>query len=427
MHPRAYLASLEPFGVRLGLDQIRAVLAALDHPERSRPAITIAGTNGKGSVTAMVERGLRAAGWHTGRYTSPHLIDLEERFAIDGLAVAPPDLDDALAEVERAARQLPAPPTYFEATTAAALLLFRRADVDVSLLEVGLGGRLDATNAVDAAAVVVTAIDLDHQELLGPTIETIAREKAAVIKANSLVVMADNPPAAAGAVRDRCRQTGATLIEARAGVELRATMIDGRARLELATPCRRYAPLTLGLRGRHQVANALTAIRMLESLDARGLFRVPEPAVRTAVEEVDWPGRLESLDVQGTAVLVDGAHNAAGATALAGFLRETFARPLPIVLGVLRDKDVEAVVAALAGAAARVVCTAPPSPRATPPEELASVVGRLAPGVPVERADSPAHAIELAGRSGEPVVVAGSLYLAGAVRALATRHHPGAR
>jgi dihydrofolate synthase/folylpolyglutamate synthase len=165
---RAYLASLEQFGVKLGLDQIRRLVDRLGHPERAFRSVHVAGTNGKGSVTAMIERGLRASGCRTGRYTSPHLVRLEERFAVDGHPVEPARLDAALDRVRLAAADLPAPPSFFEATTAAAFELFREAGVEVAVLEVGLGGRLDATNVVGAIAVVITAVDHDHQRVLGP-------------------------------------------------------------------------------------------------------------------------------------------------------------------------------------------------------------------------------------------------------------------
>jgi dihydrofolate synthase/folylpolyglutamate synthase len=414
--PRTFLASLELIGIKLGLDQIRGLVASLEHPERTYRSIAIAGTNGKGSVTAMLERGLRASGYRTGRYTSPHLVHLEERFTLDGVDVAPGALDTALTRVQQASASLPAPPSFFEATTAAALDLFRTSAVDVALLEVGLGGRLDATNVVDTVASVLTSIDFDHQQFLGDTIEAIAWEKAGVIKPGTFCVLAANRPAVQAVVARRCGEVGAELVDAATDLALSVTMHEGRARIDLRTPVRRYEQLTLGLRGRHQVQNAVTAIRALEELDRRGVFRVAEAAVRTAVEDVIWPGRLELVTVDSHAVLIDGAHNAAGAAALAAFLRETWPRPLPIVLGVLRDKDVFAVVSPLAGVASRIVCTAAPSPRAMAPADLAAVVRGLGPGVEVDACDDPRRAIAIAAEHGSPVVVAGSLYLAGEVR-----------
>jgi dihydrofolate synthase/folylpolyglutamate synthase len=415
--PRAFLTSLEQIGIKLGLDQIRGLVSALAHPERAYRSIAIAGTNGKGSVTAMLERGLRAAGYRSGRYTSPHLIELEERFTINGVDVAPAALDAVLTRVQQVSAALPAPPSFFEATTAAALDLFRASAVDVALLEVGLGGRLDATNVVDAVASVITSIDLDHQQFLGDSIDAIAWEKAGVIKPGSFCVLAANPPTVQATVARRCDQVGAELILAGSDTDVTVAMRGGRATIDLRTPTRVYEGLTLGLRGRHQVPNAIAAVRTLEELDRRGVFRVPPEAVRTAVEDVVWPGRLELATVDSHAVLIDGAHNAAGATALAAFLRETWSQSLPIVLGVLRDKDVPAVVSPLAAVASRIICTAAPSPRAMTPEDLAAVVRTHARGIDVDVCADPRDAIALAAAYGSPVVVAGSLYLAGEVRA----------
>jgi dihydrofolate synthase/folylpolyglutamate synthase len=414
--PRAFLASLEQIGIKLGLEQIHRLLTALHHPESEYPSVVVAGTNGKGSVTAMLERGLRAAGYRTGRYTSPHLVQLEERFALDGVDVGSEELDAVLARVIRACDALPAPPSFFEATTAAALELFRDAAVDIALLEVGLGGRLDATNAVDAVASVITSIDFDHQQFLGDTIEAIAWEKAGVIKPGTFCVLGANPAPVQETVARRCREVGAELIDAASDTSALIAMQNGRARVELRTPARGYEPLTLGLRGRHQVMNAVTAVRTLEELDRHGLFQIPASAIRAALEDVRWPGRLELVEIDGHPVLIDGAHNAAGATALAAFLRETWPVPLPIVLGVMRDKDVPAVAAPLVAVAARVVCTAASSPRALPAEDLAAIIRPCARDIDISACDDPRRAIAMAAESGVPVVVAGSLYLAGAVR-----------
>lgn len=415
--PRTFLASLEQIGIKLGLDQIRGLIDLLDHPERAYPSIAIAGTNGKGSVTAMIERGLRAGGYRTGRFTSPHLTDLEERFAIDGVNADPAALDRAIARVAAVSASLPAPPSFFEATTAAGLELFRSSAIDVALLEVGLGGRLDATNAVDSVASVITSVDFDHQQFLGDTIESIAHEKAGIVKPSTFCVLAGNPAPVAAVVADRCRDVGAELVYAEEGVEAASELRDGRARILLRTPVRAYGAVTMGLRGRHQIRNAIAAVRLLEEVDRRGLFRVPEDAVRAAVEDVVWPGRLELVRIDSHDVLIDGAHNAAGAAALATFLREAYTRPLPLVLGVLRDKDVPSIVAPLTAVASRIVCTAAPSSRAMCPADLAAIVEAQTPRMQIDTSETPRAAIALAATSGAPVVVAGSLYLAGAVRA----------
>jgi dihydrofolate synthase/folylpolyglutamate synthase len=414
---RAFLLSLEQIGIKLGLEQIRALLGALNRPDRSYPSVLIGGTNGKGSVAAMVERALRAAGCRTGRYTSPHLVHLEERFAIDGAPIRADTLEDAAALIETASRRLPAPPSFFEATTALALELFRREGVDIAVLEVGLGGRLDATNAVDAMAVAITAIDFDHEAWLGDTLEAIAREKAGLVKPGAFTVLADNPPAVDAVIDAACRTAGVPLLRA-ADVERRdVQLVDGHVRLTLRTPAAVYEALTLGLAGRHQVPNAATAVRLLEALSVRGIVHVPAEAIRAGLEAVVWPGRLERLQAPGIDLLIDGAHNPAGARALAAFLEEVHGRPLPMVLGVMADKRVDDILTALAPAASHVVCTAPQTPRALRPEALAAALRRVAPACSVACEEPPHEAVRSASRHGAPVVVAGSLYLAGEVRA----------
>jgi dihydrofolate synthase/folylpolyglutamate synthase len=416
MSHRDYLFSLEQIGIKLGLDQIRALVDGLGHPERAFRSIVVAGTNGKGSVTAMIERGLRAAGYRTGRYTSPHLIHIEERFAVSGEPIDATTFERAAGRVREAATRLAAPPTFFEATTALAFDVFREAGVEIAVLEVGLGGRLDATNAVDATAAVVTAIDLDHQEYLGHTIELIAAEKAAVIKPGALAILADNPPAAEAVVRARCEAVGARLVHARDGVHVTADMYQRAIRLNLTTPRDRY-DATLGLRGRHQVQNAIAAVRLLEEMTAAGLATIPAAAIRSGLEDVVWPARLEAANWRGHEVLLDGAHNPAGARALQSYLAEAYGRRLPIVMAIMREKSVDEMVAALAPSASHFVCTAPATLRAVPPSDLLVAVRRTAPGIPAEAVAGPIDALARAVGYGSPAVVAGSLYLAGEIRA----------
>jgi dihydrofolate synthase/folylpolyglutamate synthase len=414
---RAALLSLEQIGIKLGLDQIRALVDALGRPDRAFPSIVVAGTNGKGSVTAMLDRGLRAAGLRTGRYTSPHLVALEERFAIDGRDITTETFDAAARRVLAASAALPAPPSFFEATTALALDVFREARVDVAVLEVGLGGRLDATNVVSSVAVAITAVDFDHEAFLGHTIEAIAREKAGVIKPNGLVVLAPNPPAVETIVSETCEEHGARLLRAADVAVESITMDAGQAVVTMTTPRRRYDGLRLALRGRHQIDNARTAIRLLEALDETGRFAIDEAAIRTAIEDVVWPGRLELVRSAAGEILIDGAHNPAGARALAAYVLETYGRRLPLVVAIMHDKQIDTILTALAPAASCFVCTAPETPRAARPEDLALAASRVAPDLPVSTAPDPIAAIRRAAAAGSPVVVAGSLYLAGDVRA----------
>ena len=414
---RSSLFSLEQIGIKLGLEQIRALVEALGRPDRAFRSIVVAGTNGKGSVSAMLERGLRAAGYRTGRYTSPHLVELEERFAVDGQQVSKDTLDLTAERIMRAADGLPAPPTFFEATTALAFELFRDAGVELAVLEVGLGGRLDATNVVQPIAVAITAIDFDHEQFLGSTIESIAGEKAGVIKQGALVVLAENSPAAEGGVADACSAASAVLVRAAAGVHLSSATILGRTALTVTTPRGGYEELVLGLRGQHQIQNALVAIRLLEEMSAAGLVDVPSAAIRTAVEDVVWPARLELLRWRDHEVLIDGAHNPAGARALAEYVLATYARRLPMVIALMRDKKIDEAIGAFARAASAFVFTAPDTPRAARPADLLASAARVAPDVPASVSAGPIDALTRAASLGSPVVVAGSLYLAGEIRA----------
>jgi dihydrofolate synthase/folylpolyglutamate synthase len=251
MTPQQRLATREFFGIKLGLDTMRALVGALGHPERAFIPVIVAGTNGKGSVTAMVSRALGAAGVRTGRYTSPHLIHLTERFAIDEQDVDEATLDAALAEVFVAEDRLlaegglPGPATYFELTTAAALVLFRSARVQVAVLEVGLGGRHDATNVVEAPWAAITSIGMDHMAQLGDTLELIAAEKAGVIMPGAIVVSGVTAPGPAGVIEETAASRGATLIRAHDETRVQLSGPDGECEVTLATPRRAYRTVRL--------------------------------------------------------------------------------------------------------------------------------------------------------------------------------------
>jgi dihydrofolate synthase / folylpolyglutamate synthase len=412
-----YLLSLQQTGIKLGLEQIRTLDALIGHPSRSFRSIVVAGTNGKGSVTAMLERGLRDAGHRTGRFTSPHLSRLEERFAIDGLPIGSSLLEHAAGRMREAAGRMDTPPSFFEATTAVAFDLFREADIDVAVLEVGLGGRLDATNVADAEAAAITQIDFDHEAWLGNTLEQIAFEKAGVIKRGALVTLADNPGTVRDVIGQAAHAAGATIVYAPDGVVVTDLELDqGRVRCSMTTPRAAYASLTLALRGRHQLGNAVTAIRMLEELAAGGRFDVGAGSIRSAVEGAAWPGRLELIPWKHGHVLIDGAHNPAGARALADYLVEVYGRPLPMVVAVMSDKRVDEIVRALAAAASHFVFTAPPIARAAAPDDLQRRAVAVTPQVTSMAVPDPMEALERAATFGTPVVVAGSLYLAGEIR-----------
>jgi len=287
----------------------------------------------------------------------------------------------------------------------------------VAVLEVGLGGRLDATNVVQPIAVAITDVDLDPQEYLGDTLPLIASEKAGVIKPGCFVIAGSNPPEVIEVIREACTAAGAPLLRVDEVQVRDAHLIDGRARLSITTPAARYDDLVLALRGRHQIDNALTAIRLLENFATTAVRAIDASAIRAGVEDVVWPGRLESIRWRGTDVLIDGAHNPAGARALASYLIETHGSRRPMVVGIMRDKQADEIIRAIAPAASAFVFTAPRTLRATPPSELVARAAAIAPDVPATAVTDPIEALEIARTSGAPVV-AGSLYLAGEIRAV---------
>ena len=425
----AYLHSLDRFGIRLGLDAMGRVCEALGHPERRFRSLIIAGTNGKGSVSAMTESVLRTAGHRTGRYTSPHLVRIEERVAIGGRPIAAADFREAVRHVQHAIDRLLADgrltvqPTYFEVTTAAAFVAFQRAAVDVAVLEVGLGGRFDATNVVTPMAVAITSVDLDHQAQLGNTLSSIAREKAGVIKPGAVVILGERRPEVRELVRATCAERNADFVDAFART---STVVDVGAHattLSLTTPDRCYGRLALALAGRHQATNAVTAVRLLEELDRRGI-RVPPRSVADGLRDTVWPGCLQWLPLPGGHALLDGAHNPAAARAVADYLTDTQQRPLPIVFAVMRDKDTTAMVEALAPHASTIVCTAVPHARARPAHELANRVRAHCPGLHVDTERAPLAALARAFRGDTRVCATGSIYLVGHLLAHLTRPQP---
>jgi dihydrofolate synthase / folylpolyglutamate synthase len=400
-----FLLSLERFGMKFGLANIAALCDALGNPQDAFPSIIVAGTNGKGSVTAMVDTALRAAGHLSARYTSPHLHRLEERFVIDGKDVAPAALDAAAARIREAAEalvaagRLAALPTFFECTTAIAFDLFREARVDAAVLEVGLGGRLDSTNIVSPIAAAIVSIDFDHEAQLGHTLRSIAAEKAGVIKPGIPVVCGPLPAEALEVIAAACAERGATLI-----------------RTDTDALGARVAALPISLPGDHQKANAAVALGLLDAIDrdtARGLPVGPE-AMRAGLTTAVWPGRIERFTHEGCSVLLDAAHNPAGARALASYLRDAAPDGVTLVFGAMRDKAVSDMLTALAPIARSIVCVTAPSPRAASAEELAGLARGL--GLNAEAVPDPIKGVHRACGHGRLAVVAGSIFLIGPVR-----------
>jgi dihydrofolate synthase/folylpolyglutamate synthase len=415
------LLALERFGIKLGLENVSRLCGDLGHPERSFASLHVAGTNGKGSVTAMAHAALVAGGLRAARYTSPHLSALAERFVIGGEMVAPPVLDAVVEDVldradrMRAEGRLSVLPTFFEATTTVAFELFRRASIEVAVIEVGLGGRFDATNIIAPAAGAITTIGFDHQQHLGHTLEAIAFEKAGIIKPGMTVVAGGLPEVALRVVRRAAEERGARLVEAVRDVRVEGDMIDGRARITMATPHRSYGPVTLALRGEHQIANAAVATRLLEVAAERGL-ETTRDAVEHGLATADWPARLERIRLdRGRHVLLDAAHNVEGARALGSYLARWHPERPPLVVGIMRDKDVDEILSVLVPFVSAVTATAAPTARALAPGDLA-LRARAAGAVAVTADADPVRAVERALGDADTVCVAGSIFLAGAVR-----------
>lgn len=418
MDPFQYLLGLEKFGIKFGLANIQALSSALGDPHTRFTSVLIAGTNGKGSVTAMTDAALRASGLKVGRYTSPHLVRLEERFAIDGSPVETATLVGLIQDVRQtidvllAGGGLESPPTFFEVTTAIAFELFRRAGVDIAVLEVGLGGRLDSTNIVQPIATAITSIDFDHEQYLGNTLAAIAAEKAGIIRRGIPVVVGPVRMEARDVLVSMCELSGAPFVDADAGSRIQSKIEGGRTLMRIATPVRDYGWVPLGLRGDHQVPNALVAVRLLEQLERH--LPVPPAAITAGIRDVHWPGRLQMVEVPGgRRVLLDAAHNPAGASALASYLKREFPEPLPIVFGAVRDKDVSLMLKALFPAASRMVITQPDTPRAHAADELAAIARELSPRVQIDVEPDPLRALERAWSHCPVVCAAGSIFLVG--------------
>jgi dihydrofolate synthase/folylpolyglutamate synthase len=430
------LDDLARFGVHLGLDHVRRLFAAVGDPQRGLPTVVVAGTNGKGSTAALLAAMAREAGYRTGLYTSPHLVTVEERVQVDGAPVGGEVLGEAVLEVLRAAGTSrgpgDGPPTYFEALTAAALLVFRRLDVELAVLEVGLGGRLDAVNAAEPLLSVVTPVSLEHRDVLGDDLATIAGEKAGVLRGGRPAVAWGAEPEVRGALARRAGELGCELsfadddVEVLAAEPLPPAPWSGQ-RVELATPRRRYE-LTIPLAGAHQAVNLALAVRAAEELAAHGWPRLDAGAVVRGAAAVRWPGRLEVIELEPSAstgsllrrVLLDAAHNPQGAESLAAFLdlaqRLDPAPPPALLFGVLTDKDAHAMLPPLAARSGRLVLTRPPSPRARDPKDLLPLLDREA-AIHPEPTEALNHLLAHPGEA-ETLLVCGSIYLVGHARAI---------
>ena len=379
----AWLYRLQSFGIKLGLENIERLIAALHVDLGDAVVIHVAGTNGKGSVCAMVESIARLKGYRTGLFTSPHLISFRERIRVSGQMISDADVAIGLTKIRDLATEWEPHPTFFEITTALALDYFTSQKIDIVILETGLGGRLDATNAVQSAVSVITAIDLDHEKWLGNSIEEIAREKAGIIKPNTPVVCAPQPFPAEDVI-------GARAAECNAPFQL---------------VYERYGTMPIGLHGAHQKQNAAIAIAALRAAK----IDIDDAAITRGLLSVEWPARFQRWDHR---TIIDGAHNPMAARALATTWLETFGgQRTTLVLAILDDKDLRGICEALAPISQHAILPRIRSERATNPQELAKIFINL--GVPCQIGGTVGEALDKARAREAPILITGSLHFAG--------------
>jgi len=418
---RAYLEDLQKFGIKLGLDNIRTLCAAFGDPQKAFPSVHVAGTNGKGSVCAMLTGILARAGYRVGLYTSPHLVRIEERIRVDGRTIPGGDFDRLLKALKEriegllAAGTLGSPPTYFEVVTALAFLYFREKQVDLAVLETGMGGRFDATNIVTPLVSVITSISRDHPEHLGGTISKIAFEKAGIIKPHVPVVCGARNRTAYRVIKDRALAEEAPLVRV---FDQDGSLIvrKGRGRrrrfeYRLGDEVFRFSPRLAGV---HQGENAAVAIAAVRALGRVWKPIGPESVIR-GIEEARWEGRLEAVGRR-PLVLLDGAHNEAGLKALRAYIEDSVPRPVVVVFAMMKDKAVGRAARILFPVARKVVVTSLPFERAASPGEIQSRAREFRKKIVIE--PDPGKALALARKLAGPrgtVVVTGSLYLVGEI------------
>ena len=420
---RDYLGHLQHFGIKLGLENITTLLSGLGDPQHAFPSVHVAGTNGKGSVSAMLEEVLRGHGLKTGLYTSPHLVSVEERIRVGGKAIAP-DRFCALLERVRttigglmAAGRLVDHPTFFEVLTALAFLRFAEERVDVGVLEVGLGGRFDATNVVRPLVSVITTISKDHERHLGSSLRQIAFEKAGIVKPGVPVVCGVPGGVALREIRRLARERGAPFIHALGqGRTLETLRTRSGFRFCYASRQEVYAYVP-GLAGRYQGANAAVAIAVAEVLD-RTWRPFRKPVILRAIRGTRWPGRLETVSRR-PPVILDGAHNEEGAASLAAHIAEVVRRPVVLVFAAMKDKDLRAMARHLFPRARTVILTRVPYKRSAEPEEILAAAREFRDRTRLEPDVAKAVRLALEESAGRlPVVIAGSLFLVGEVKRL---------
>jgi dihydrofolate synthase/folylpolyglutamate synthase len=381
----AWLYGLQRFGIKLGLENIRRLIAEL-HVDLGRArVIHVAGTNGKGSVCAMIDSILRTQKYRTGLFTSPHLVTFRERIRVDGETISEEEVANGLTTIRDLVRDWDPHPTFFEVTSALALKHFSNAKIDAAILETGLGGRLDATSAVQSDVSVITPIDFDHQQWLGQSLREIATEKAGIIKPKIPVISA---PQASDAEKVICSRAA-----------------ECEASLQFVNDS--YQKTLVGLSGEYQKQNAALAIAALRAAK----IDIDDSSIARGLASVEWPARFQRWDDR---IVIDGAHNPAAAHILAETWRESFGdQRATLILAILSDKDLRGICEALAPITDSVLLPKIRSDRATPPDELAKVLSVITPSLPYSITDSIANALALAHAKPNPILLTGSLHFAG--------------
>lgn len=368
-----WLASLEKFGIRLGLENITKLLAALGNPQNKFPSVLIAGTNGKGSVAAMLQSILTLSGYRTGLYTSPHLVHVEERIRIGYEEISAGELSRSLSRIRTTVesllkkKKISEHPTYFEILTAATFDLFASHKIKIAVLEVGLGGRFDATNTVMPVLSIITNIEKDHTEYLGTTFEKIAFEKAGIVKECGLLLTGETKRIPLKVIGDICRKRGSYFINALDDSDF---AVDPEGSVTIRTVSDEYGDLRIPLPGTHQIENARIAIRAAEILANKG-FSIAKDKIIEGIGKAVWQGRLEWIDSE-PPILLDGAHNVAAARVLSQYLRtlKEQGKRIKMIFGAMRDKDIDGMMKFLFPVADSVYLTAPDMERAAKPEDL---------------------------------------------------------
>jgi dihydrofolate synthase / folylpolyglutamate synthase len=406
----AYLASLDSMGIRLGLDELRRLLEKLNNPHLAYPSILIGGTNGKGSVAAMTASILIQSGYRVGLYTSPHLVDFSERIRVNNRMISQKQM---IACIDRVRRCTAEPVTWFEFVTAMAFLHFAKQHVDIAVLEVGMGGRLDATNVTDPIVSVITNISHEHTAYLGSRLSQIGKEKGAIIRENQPCITAAKQPQVIHLLEKMCLDKRAALYRLGEDFQVRKNR-DGTLRYQGLKKI--YPRLICPLQGRHQYDNTGAALAAIEALAEKG-FKITDETVLEGMRRVRWEGRLEILQ-KNPLVLLDGAHNPAGIAALCRTLQNDYRnRRLIVIFGVLSDKDTARMLKPLCRLAHRIILTEPDVSRALSSDILFSVAKRYHHHVAMAANPSEAlgAALDSAGAS-DLICITGSLYLVGEIK-----------